>query len=113
MISPVYYHSAYKTKEGRNELALQADYTQLWNVLSYPAGVVPVTEVLEGEDRAENYQDGFNDVLTKRLRESISDSVGMPLCIQVATPKWKDEECLAIISVLERIINYHKEVDVK
>ena len=55
MISPVYYHSAYKTKEGRNELALQADYTQLWNVLSYPAGVVPVTEVLTGEDRPENY----------------------------------------------------------
>jgi len=111
MICPVFYHSAYKSTESRNDLAVMADYTQLWNVLHYPAGVVPITEVLKGEDSPDVYRDGFNDVITKACRNSIRDSVGMPINIQVAAPKWKDEECLAIIKVLETVINFKKNPD--
>ena len=38
------------------------DYTFIWNTLHYPAGVVPVTEVLPGEDNPEDYKDGYNDL---------------------------------------------------
>ena len=111
MICPAFFHGAYKSTESSNELALQADYTQLWNVLHYPAGVVPITEVLKGEDNSESYSDGFDDVITKKCKDRIRDSVGLPINIQVAAPKWKDEECLAIISVLERIVNFKKNPD--
>jgi fatty acid amide hydrolase len=105
MISPAYYHSAYKN-EDCDDLSFSVDYFILWNVLHYPAGIVPVTEVLEGEDQ--DYQDGINDLLTSKLRNSLRGSKGMPLCVQVATPKWKDEKCLATMKILENELRYIK-----
>jgi len=58
-------------------LGLIADYTTIWNTLAYPAGVVPVTEVLPGEDK--NYVDRFRDILSLRFRNSVNDSAGMPI----------------------------------
>lgn len=58
MIAPTSYHCAFRHKE-QFELSFSNDYFGLWNILEYPAGVVPVTEVLEGEDKV--YDDGFND----------------------------------------------------
>jgi Amidase len=76
IISPAYYHSAFKHEDG-SDLGLIADYTTIWNTLSYPAGVVPVTEVLP-EDNL-NYTDKFNDILSMRFKNSVKDSVGMPV----------------------------------
>lgn len=73
--------------------------------------MVPITEVQQGEDNPLRYNDGFNDVITKKCRESISDSVGLPIGIQVATLKWKDEECLALMKVLERSVDFKKNPD--
>ena len=76
IICPSYYHSAFKHEDAA-DLAIIADFTTIWNTLEYPAGVVPVTEVLPGEDK--NYIDRFRDVLTNKFRNSVNDSVGMPI----------------------------------
>lgn len=51
----------------------------MWNVLHYPAGSVPVTEVQEGEDDPTTYKDGYDDMWTKAIRKDMVGSVGMPL----------------------------------
>lgn len=89
VISPTYFHSAFKANDKDNKLALKADYTTFWNVLHYPAGVVPITEVLKEEE--EGYEDGYNDIITKACRDSLRGSAGMPISLQVATLKFKDE----------------------
>ena len=64
------------------------DYTFPWNALHYPAGSVPVSEVLPGEDDPCKYNDRFNDLWTKAIRKDIVGSVGMPLGVQVVAPSW-------------------------
>ena len=56
-----------------------------------PAGIIPITKVLEEETNPEDYADRYNDVITKKMRNSIKDSQGMPIGVQVSTLKWKDE----------------------
>jgi Asp-tRNA(Asn)/Glu-tRNA(Gln) amidotransferase A subunit family amidase len=38
----------------------------------------------------------------------VQDSVGMPIGVQVAAPKWKDEQCLAIMKILEDSVKFLK-----
>ena len=49
VISPAYYHCAFKHEDDA-DMALNADYTALWNTLHFPAGTVPITEVLKEEE---------------------------------------------------------------
>ena len=39
----------------------------------------------------------------------MTGSIGMPIGIQVATPTWKDEECLAVMKIIEDQIKFCKE----
>lgn len=55
------------------------DYLCIWNVLHYPAGGLPITEVLHGEDK--DYQDKYEDLNTKKIRQTMEGSVGMPIGI--------------------------------
>lgn len=105
IICPTFYHAAFK-HEDAPDLSLIADYTTIWNILEYPAGVVPVTKVQEGED--EKFDDSWNDMLSSRFKNSLKGSVGMPVAVQVAAPKWKDEECLAVMQVLSQALNLPK-----
>lgn len=43
-INPTFYHCAFRHSE-QDELSFNADYFMLWNVVHYPAGVVPITLV--------------------------------------------------------------------
>ena len=69
-----------------------------------PSGVIPVTSVRANED--DDYDDGFNDAITKGIRESVKDSEGLPVGVQIGAPKWKDEECLALMKVLEDAVAF-------
>ncbi len=107
VISPAFYHSAFK-HEDASDLAIIADYTTIWNILSYPAGVVPVTKVEKGDE--ERFDDKWKDLLSLKFKNSIRGSTGMPVNVQIATPKWQDEECLAIMQVLSEALNLPKPV---
>lgn len=69
--------------------------------------MVPVTEVLP-EETSFVYTDRYNDVITKLCKGSIADSAGMPINVQVATPRWRDEECLGLMKVIENEVNFKK-----
>jgi fatty acid amide hydrolase len=51
-------------------------YTSLWNLLGYPAGVVPVTTVAAGED---------------------SGAAGLPVGVQVAARPWREDVVLGLM----------------
>ncbi len=80
-------------------MALITDYTAIWNTLHFPTGVVPVTEVLPEEENV--YTDNHNDKITSYSRSNLLGSAGMPIAVQVSTMKWKDEECIAIMKILD------------
>eukprot|EP00350_Pseudokeronopsis_sp_OXSARD2_P001021 CAMPEP_0170553968 /NCGR_PEP_ID=MMETSP0211-20121228/11820_1 /TAXON_ID=311385 /ORGANISM="Pseudokeronopsis sp., Strain OXSARD2" /LENGTH=66 /DNA_ID=CAMNT_0010862685 /DNA_START=1389 /DNA_END=1589 /DNA_ORIENTATION=- len=54
VISPTYLSSAFKIKNGYF-LSNLIDYTAFWNTLNFPGGVLPITEVMPGEDQG--YED--------------------------------------------------------
>ena len=62
---PAFVVPAFKAVHAENMTGV-GEYAMIWNILHYPAGVVPVTEVKEGEDQV--YEDGFNDMVTKMIR---------------------------------------------
>lgn len=67
-ISPAYYHAAFKHEDDA-DMGLIADYTAIWNTLHFPAGVVPVTEVLPEEEKV--YTDNYNDMITSKCRSNV------------------------------------------
>lgn len=80
------------------DLGVLGATTVLYNVLGYPAGVVPFTRVAPGEDGpAPEGETGF----AQRLRETIVGSVGMPMGVQVVARPWRDHEALAAMAVIE------------
>jgi len=105
MICPSNFHCAYKASEAE-DLSTLTDYMSIWNLLDYPSGIVPVTEVLEGEDQ--KYNDNYNDFLTTKIRNTNKGSVGMPIGVQVVTRQWKDEECLAVMKLIDNEVRFRK-----
>lgn len=67
-----------------------------------------MTEVLKNEADAV-FTDRFNDEITKKCKANIKESAGMPINIQVVSMKWKDEQCLAVMKLLEESLNFKKE----
>mmetsp|Transcript_27475 Transcript_27475/g.20634 ORF Transcript_27475/g.20634 Transcript_27475/m.20634 type:complete len:115 (+) Transcript_27475:574-918(+) len=105
LICPSAPHCAFRISES-DDLATQAYYFLIWNLLNYPAGVVPITEVTPEEEVG--YDDRFNDIITNKLRQSMQGSAGMPIGLQVVAPKWEDEKCLAAMKILDDAVKYRK-----
>ena len=78
LICPNYVHVAFKDQNAEI-MGLLYDYTFIWNLVNYPAGCVPISEVLPEEEQG--YEDEYNDIITKTIREDMIGSVGMPTCV--------------------------------
>ena len=95
------------------ELATIHDYYMLFNLVHYPAGVVPVTLVQEGEGEGTYIADSgkrWDDKLAHAIQRSEKGSQGMPLCVQVATPQWRDEECIAAMQIVDKCLGNFRPV---
>lgn len=80
------------------DLAVMGATTVLYNVLGFPAGVVPWTRVAPGEDGPlVPGETGF----ATRHREVVAGSVGLPMGVQVVARPWRDHEALAAMAVIE------------
>ena len=55
-------------------------YAYIWNVFNLPAGVIPVTSILENEQHYENSADK-NDVTQSFVNENLSNSAGLPVSV--------------------------------
>jgi len=80
ILQPSYASVAFKHKNAA-DMGVFLDYLNFWSLLHYPAGVVPVAMVEQGEDTG--YADEFNDKWTKVIKDDIQGSIGMPLSVTI------------------------------
>ena len=80
------------------EVGVMGAYTCLYNVLGWPAGVVPLTRGRAGEETA---TPRGRDVLDRTARATEEGSAGLPIAVQIAARPWRDDHVLALLSALE------------
>ena len=81
-------------------------YTILYNVLGYPAGVVPCTRVRSGEEvgRAPS-----RDMVEKTARTVELDSAGLPVGVQVVARPWREHVALAAMQAIEEVASKRED----
>ena len=77
-------------------------YTFLWNLLHWPAGVVPVGTV--GKDEMNYVDDSVpnSEPWFRAASKSCLDSEGLPVSAQIVTLPFQDELCLRLMRVVEQ-----------
>lgn len=80
------------------ELNLGGAYTILYNLLGYPAGVVPVTRVRADE---ESEREISRDVIQRAARAVELGSAGLPVGVQVVARPWREHVALAAMQEIE------------
>lgn len=80
--------------------------TILYNLLGYPAGVVPFTRVRSDEegDRAPS-----RDMVEKTARRVERGSTGLPVGVQVVARPWREHVALAAMRALEEVASTHED----
>ena len=79
------------------DFALAGSPSMLWNIVQFPAGVVPVTRVRPDETRRERPQDRME----KRAAEVDRQSAGLPVGVQVVGRPWAEDVVLAAMTAIE------------
>lgn len=94
------------------ELMVAISYCTIINVLHWPSGVVPITTVREDEAHYDNEKTGVpmwqRDSFSKLADATMEGSAGLPVGVQVVTPKWQDERCLFVMNEIEEVIQFNK-----
>lgn len=80
------------------EVGLMGAYTYLYNLLGWPAGVVPVTRVRAEEETA---TPRTKDVSDRTALETEKGSAGLPVAVQIAARPWREDHALSIMAALE------------
>jgi fatty acid amide hydrolase len=81
------------------DFALAGSPSMIWNVVQFPAGVVPVSRVRSSE--AKRAKPG--DRLEKKAAEVDMQSVGLPVGVQVVARPWEEDRVLAAMLAIEEI----------
>jgi fatty acid amide hydrolase len=79
-------------------IATAGGYNVLYNVLGYPAGVLPVTRVRPGEDTPRRRS---LDLMQRAARNAEIGSVGLPIGVQVVARPWREHVALAAMLAIE------------
>ncbi|XP_078527814.1 vitamin D3 hydroxylase-associated protein-like isoform X2 [Lissotriton helveticus] len=83
--------------------------THLYNLLNFPAGVVPVTVVTEDdEEQLKQYKGHYNDHWDNLLKEGARGGVGLPVAVQCVALPWQEELCLRLMKEVERVTHHSK-----
>ncbi|XP_059840044.1 fatty-acid amide hydrolase 1-like isoform X2 [Hypanus sabinus] len=91
------------------KLSAASSYMVIFNLLNFPAGVLPVTKVTE-EDEKElmNYTGYRNDIWDRTFKKAMAGGVDLPLAVQCVALPWQDELCLRFMKEVERLVNLKK-----
>ncbi|XP_067423871.1 vitamin D3 hydroxylase-associated protein-like [Emydura macquarii macquarii] len=83
--------------------------TMLYNVLNFPAGVVPVTTVTEAdEEELKHYTGHYGDPWDRRLRQAVKGAVRLPVAVQCVALPWQEELCLRFMKEVETLARGRK-----
>ncbi|XP_077189992.1 vitamin D3 hydroxylase-associated protein-like [Paroedura picta] len=78
--------------------------TMLYNVLNFPAGVVPVTTVTADDDEEfQHHQGQHGDPWDKKLKKAVEGTVGLPVAVQCVALPWQEELCLRFMKEVETL----------
>ncbi|KAM4722932.1 uncharacterized protein WCC33_009119 [Rhinophrynus dorsalis] len=85
-------------------------YTMLYNVLGFPAGVVPVSSVTKtDEEELKHYKGYYNDRWDNLFRKAVEDGLGLPLSVQCVALPYQDELCLRFMKEVETLSRRHQD----
>jgi len=92
-------HSLPALRHGSTEhLAVAGSYCYWVNVLGIPSGVIPATRVRAGE---ESDRPASRDFVDRAASHVESGSIGLPVGVQVAAARWREDIVLAVMAALE------------
>lgn len=80
------------------DLGVAGTYASLWNVLGWPAGIVPTTRIRDDETRSRATS---TDRALQAAARCDEDAAGLPVAVQIAAPAWQDATVLALMRALE------------
>ncbi|KAM6398321.1 uncharacterized protein J5M81_005595 [Pluvialis apricaria] len=88
------------------KLFAATSYTNLYNVLNFPAGVVPVSTVTRAdEEELKHYRGHYGDPWDQRLKEAVEGAVGLPVAVQCVALPWQEELCLRFMKEVEMLVH--------
>jgi fatty acid amide hydrolase len=73
----------------------------LFNYLDMPAGVVPITL-----NTSQEYTSKVNDSLTTFMKDTMKESINLPIAIQVASLPNRDEICLRVMKDIDSFYSF-------
>ena len=83
------------------DLVIAGGYAVLYNVLGYPAGIVPVTRVQPDEEsRRKRSRDGME----RAARRAEQGSAGLPIGVQVVARPWREPVALAAMKAIQETV---------
>lgn len=88
------------THGSARELVTAGAYANLYNVLGYPTGIVPLTRVRAGEEVGRSPS---KDLVEETARKVEQGSLGLPIGVQVVARPWREHVALAVMSAIERV----------
>ncbi|NXW40889.1 FAAH1 hydrolase, partial [Nyctiprogne leucopyga] len=92
------------TKGYPGKLLTAISSTMLYNVLNFPAGVVPVSTVTEAdEEELKLYRGYCDDPWDQTLKQAVAGAVGLPVAVQCVALPWQEELCLRLMKEVETL----------
>uniref|UniRef100_A0A7N8YG05 Fatty-acid amide hydrolase 1 n=1 Tax=Mastacembelus armatus TaxID=205130 RepID=A0A7N8YG05_9TELE len=84
--------------------------TMIYNLLTFPAGVVPVTTVTaEDEQELQHYTGIYQDRWDRLFKQAVSQSEGLPVAVQCVALPWQDELCLRFMKEVEQLVKQSRK----
>ncbi|KFP91811.1 Fatty-acid amide hydrolase 1, partial [Apaloderma vittatum] len=78
--------------------------TMLYNVLNFPAGVVPISTVTEAdEEELKLYRGSCDDPWDRTLKSRGAAGGGLPVALQCVALPWQEELCLRLMKEVETL----------
>uniref|UniRef100_A0A3P8S2Z3 Fatty acid amide hydrolase n=1 Tax=Amphiprion percula TaxID=161767 RepID=A0A3P8S2Z3_AMPPE len=92
------------------KISTVATYTMLYNLLNFPAGVVPVTTVTKEDEEELKYYEGiYQDVYDKLFKEAVTGGEGLPVAVQCVALPWQEELCLRFMKEVEQLVKQSRK----